>query len=538
MRQLLVKPRAVLLALALLYAGGASYPAATTSGTTPGWHGEKEVFYLVFVRSFADSNGDRIGDFRGIEQHLQYLKDLGVTSILLTPIVPSHSYHNYFASQFDAVDPAYGDLASFRHLVRAIHGRAMKIYLDEEIQYVEDSHKWWTESAGNPGSKYAKYILYNGPGNTGPEPGFLEGATIKGYDGWPTHIAIVNLELPAVRRYFDEVFAWWAKPDGKGGIGAGVDGFRIDHMMDDLDHRGKLTNLNAGFWAPLFAHTRAIKPAISIIAEQADWQFGDDLLTQGNVDMVYAFPLRKAIASFDRDAVASAIESTQARTPPGKGQLIFIENHDTNRFASEVSGDPARERVGAALTILLKGAPLIYYGQELGMKGIQKKGGNTDGNDIPVRESFRWTHTVEGPGSAIWYRDTGPWWTDRYARDDDGISVEEEKKEPSSLLSFYRRLLALRRTRAELREGDQAIVETGDAGVLIVKRSRGSSRSLLIVNFSGVPAIGHVPSAALSSAGGRAIPRDLLGNTSGVSMEQGQLEVGMSAYGVRLLALH
>jgi alpha-amylase len=536
MRRPRIRPRAVLLALALLFAGGASYPAAATSGPTPAWHGEKEVFYLIFVRSFADSNGDRIGDFRGIEQNLQYLKDLGVTSVLLTPIVPSHSYHNYFASQFDAVDPAYGDLVSFRHLVRALHARAMKIYLDEEIQYVEDSHMWWTESSGNPASKYAKYILYNGPANTGPDPGFLEGATVEGYDGRPTHIAIVNLELPAVRRYFEDVFAWWAKPDGM--ASAGVDGFRIDHMMDDLDHRGKLTNLNAGFWAPLFAHTRAIKPTLTIIAEQADWQFGDDLLTRGDVDMVYAFPLRKAIASFDRDAIARAIETTQARTPPGKGQLIFIENHDTNRFASEVSGDPARERVGAALTVLLKGAPLIYYGQELGMKGIQRKGGATDGNDIPVRESFRWTHTVEGPGSAIWYRGTGPWWTDRYARDDDGISVEEETKKPSSLLSYYRQLLALRRTRAELREGDQAIVATGDADVLIVKRSRGASASLLIVNFSGAPVTGHVPSSALRSANRSAIPRDLLGNSSGISLEHGQLEVGMPAYGVRLLTLH
>jgi glycosidase len=117
------------------YTGTAHATAAPDQART--WRAEGEVFYLVFVRSFADSNGDRIGDFRGLERRLGYLQALGVTSILLTPIVPSTTYHNYFASRFDAVDAAYGDLTAFRHLVAAIHRRHMKIYLDEEIQYVE-----------------------------------------------------------------------------------------------------------------------------------------------------------------------------------------------------------------------------------------------------------------------------------------------------------------------------------------------------------------------------------------------------------------
>src|SRR5205807_2648983 len=152
---------------------------------------------------------------------------------------------------------------------------------------------------------------------------------------------------------------------------------------------------------------RTVKPRISVIAEQADWKtFGDDLLKRGDVDIVYAFPLRTAIASLDRDAIAKAIKSTQDKTPAGKGQLIFIENHDTDRFASVVDGDPRKERLGAALTILLKGTPLIYYGQEIGMKGKQLHG-RSDGKDIRVREAFRWINSVVGPGSAPCYGVTG-----------------------------------------------------------------------------------------------------------------------------------
>ena len=255
------------------------------------------------------------------------------------------------------------------------------------------------------------------------------------------------------------------------------------------------------------------------------------------MDIVYAFPLRTAIASLDRDAIAQAIQRTQDETPAGKGQLIFIENHDTDRFASVVDGDPRRERLGAALTILLKGTPLIYYGQELGMKGRQLHG-TSDGNDIPVREAFRWTHFVDGRDSAIWYRDTGPWWTDRYGRDDDGISVEEEQRDPASLLAFYRRLLALRHSRKELREGGQEIVATDQPALLVLRRTYGQRESVLLLNFSPRQVTGQLPAGTLpvSRVGGAL--RDLLTNSKAASMEHGRVQIGIAPFGVQLLAVH
>jgi alpha-amylase len=521
----------VLIAVAWLLPAAAGY-AAVVPATGSAWRAEKEVFYLIFVRSFADSNGDHVGDFRGIERKLPYLQALGATSILLTPIVPSPAYHNYFASKFDDVDRAYGDLASYRHLVKAIHSRGMKIYLDEEIQYTVQTHPWWAESAGHPESRYSDYILYGGPGNSSPES-----ETLEGYTGMSWDIAMVNLLAPVVRDYFGDLFVWWVDPHRDGRLDEGVDGFRIDHMMDDLDGKGNLTNLVADFWAPLFTHVRTVNPRISIIAEQADWRsFGDDLLKRGDVDIVYAFPLRTAIASLDRDSIARAIQSTQDKTPLGKGQLIFIENHDTDRFGSVVDGDPRKERLGAALTTLLKGTPLIYYGQELGMKGRQLHG-RSDGNDIPVREAFRWTHSVDGPGSAIWYRDTGPWWTDRYGRDDDGISVGEEQRDPASLLAYYRRLLALRHSRKDLREGDQEIVATDQPAVLVLRRTYGQLESLLLVNFSPTQVSGQLPEGTLRLPRGGGALRDLLTNTKGASMEHGRVQFSIAPFGVQLLAL-
>ncbi len=179
---------------------------------------------------------------------------------------------------------------------------------------------------------------------------------------------------------------------------------------------------------------------------------------------------------FQRRGIADSIAETWRRTPAGKGQLLFVENHDMNRFATEVGGDGRKERIGAALTLLLRGTPLIYYGQELGMQGRQSKTRGTDANDIPVREAFEWSAKEDAPGTATWYRDTGEWWTGRFAKDGDGISVEEQEGDPGSLLSFYQRLTALRQARPELRSGAQRVVDTDRDDVLAVLRSYGASR--------------------------------------------------------------
>jgi glycosidase len=529
--------RKTLLAIGLLglATAGAPVAARAQAGANPAWIAQDEVVYQIFVRSFRDSNGDRIGDLRGIQDELGYLHDLGVTSLLLTPINPSPTYHNYFASSIWGVDSMFGDAAALRALVQAVHARGMKIYLDRDDQYATGDNPWFKESLGHPDSRYGRYILYKDSTNTVPEPIIYGLTALPAYDGTRIPVATVNLLDPGVQHDIDSLYVSLVDPNRDGRFKGGVDGFRLDHMMDDLDGSPKLPHLFADFWAPLFAKVRAVNPRIRLIAEQSDWGFGDDWLTRGGADMVFAFSLQRAIASFNRDSLARAITETLGHTPPGKGQLVMIENHDLTRFASRVDGDLRREKVGAALDILLEGTPLIYYGQEIGMKGKQSHAALNDGNDIPDREAMRWTRRLEDPGSAIWYKDSGRWWTERFNRDSDGVSVEEETHDPASLLSYYRRLLALRRSRVELREGDERIVTTDRPGVLAVVRSTPAAASLILVNLADSAVTASVARDVLPASLAASRLTDLLTGAAEAA-PAGARGVRLPAFGVKLLA--
>lgn len=479
-RPLFARLAAVLLALA------APLVAAAPSTPAPD---DGQVFYQIFFRSFRDSNGDRIGDLEGLTSKLGYIKDLGATTILLTPLQPSPYYHNYFATAFKAIDPAYGTMDDYFAFVRAAHAKGLKVYLDEEFQYVAEGHPWWRDAICKPQSEYAGYLLWRDAKHCVAEP-FLDRAKWLGYDGRDIGIAMVNLHDPAVKSYFRDLLLFWADPHGDGSGRDGIDGYRIDHMMDDLDHKGLDTHLFADFWTPIFQALKARRPSLRILAEQAGWGYGTEFLTRGHVDMVFAFPLRGALLSFDKAAIVKAIRATDAATPPGKTQVVFLENHDVDRSMSLIHGDPAKARAGAAIALLLKGDPLIYYGQELGMRGEQPKNIGTsngiplsDATGIPSREAFRWQADLDAPGSAVWYRGDQWFWKKRFNRSHDGVSLQEEQARPDSLYRWYRRLLALRHARPEIDRGAQRILCDDDSAVLCILREQGARKTLLLVNL-------------------------------------------------------
>lgn len=452
-----------------------------------------EVFYHVFLRSFRDGNGDRIGDLKGLTEKLDYVAQLGVTSILLTPLQPSPYYHNYFATEFKAIDPAYGTMEDYFAFVRAAHERGLRVYLDQEFQYVAEGHPWWEQSICKPDAPYAGYLLWRDKQHCVAEP-FLDRPKWKGYDGRDYGIAMVDLHRPKVQHYFQELLLFWIDPHGDGSGRDGVDGLRIDHMMDDLDNKGVAKNLFADFWTPMFRVLKARRPGLRLLAEQADWGYGEAWFRRGHADLVFAFPLRGALARLDKREIVKALRETEARTPPGKGQVIFLENHDVDRYMSVVGDDPARARAGAAIALILKGEPLIYYGQELGMRGRELKNIEiSDGIQIPAREAFRWRADLDAPGSAIWYRGDRRWWAERYGRSNDGVSLEEEEKRPDSIYHWYRRLLALRRARSELRGGSQRILCGDSPSLLCILRADGPRQTLLMVNLGTTearPALG------------------------------------------------
>lgn len=474
--------------LLVYFAMPGMFPAASAQQSSDMSADNKtEIIYHVFQRSFYDSNGDRHGDLPGLETKLDYLQELGVTSILLLPLYESVYYHNYFPIDFRTIDPEFGTEADFVNLVKEVHRRGMRIYMDMEIQYITEDHLWYRDSYKNPESEYTDHLIYNGPGNTEPETIIFNLTSLTGYDGVKRNITTLNLNNPEVKRHIYDLFHYWLDPNQDGNFDDGVDGFRIDHMMDDLDLKGLITNMFADFWKPLFDALRARNPGITLIGEQADWtSFGTRHFDVADLDRVFAFGIKFGISSFDKHKIVGAFRETIARTPEGKNQIIFIENHDTHRFATEVQGDPGKLRVGAAFNLLGPGIPSIYYGQEIGMRGeIDKWPSAMDGNHIPAREAFQWHAAVESPGTALWYKDSGPWWDETTLKDGDGISVEEQQADAESLWNFYRTCIALRRANPALSIGDMQFPENQSESVVSFVRSTDNQRLLVNINLSG-----------------------------------------------------
>ncbi|WP_298170330.1 alpha-amylase family glycosyl hydrolase [Novosphingobium sp.] len=460
-----------------------------------------EMVYHIFVRSFADSNGDRQGDLIGIRQRLDYLQRLGVTTVMLTPLYPSQFYHNYFADDFEGIDPEFGTMADFAALVRDAHARGMKIVLDEEIQYVSDRHEWRTASAGHPESAYGKFLLYRDGTNTTPVPTLLGTNDFIVWPGQKRQVFTVNLAEPKVQSYFARYLARWADPDGDGDPSDGVDGFRIDHMMDDLDNAGVLKDLLAGFWAPIITKLHGLNPKLTIIAEQADWGDGTAFFAKGKVDRVFAFPIWHAAGKLDAAGFAAAIAGSNTAVPAGRSQLVFVENHDTPRFAHGAARRAEILRLGAAITLLTGWVPSLYYGQEIGMSGTQTddyaaKGdqpANADARDIPLRQAFRWVPDPMAAENAAWYRQ----YPEAYHTPDsngpgDGVSVAEQAGRPGSLLETYRKLAALRARWPALGHGETRVVAQEKNLVLIERRAK-AGKALVLFNFGGADESASLP---------------------------------------------
>jgi alpha-amylase len=434
-----------------------------------------EVIYHVFQRSFYDSNGDLHGDLNGVRQKLDYLQELGVTSILLLPLYESFYYHNYFAVDFNKIDPEFGTMEDYISLAKEVHRRRMRIYMDMETQYVTEDQMFWKESYNNPKSKYTDYILYNDSLNTQPESIIFGLNELPAYDGTKRRVTTANLASKNFQQYNYELFKYFVDPNGDRKFDDGVDGFRLDHCMDDLDFKGRLTNLFSKFWTPLITRLKQINPNLCIVAEQAVWaSYGNDYFNKANVDRVFAFQLQAAIASFDKNRIAAVADTTLNMIPHNKQQVVFIENHDMQRFASAVNKNLQKEKIGAALSLFIGGIPSIYYGQELGMFGKNAAGkyGMTDANDIPIREAFEWYAADSGKGMALWYKNTGPWWTETNLRPYDGISLEEERKDPNSMFNFYKTVIRLRESKSALISGAYHTLHNDNDNILSFSRGQ------------------------------------------------------------------
>jgi glycosidase len=465
----------------------------------PGW--QDEIIYHVVQRSFYDSDGDHHGDLKGFSSKLEYLKELGVTAILFLPLYESDFYHNYFPVDYEKIDPEFGTMDDYFSFITAVHEHGLKFIMDMETQYAQEGHAWVDETIKDSASPLAGYIYI--PSIKPDSKGYEFPVRLTGYDGFSGGIAMLNLNSPVLRIYMRDFYTYWVDPDKDGDFVDGVDGFRIDHIMDNLDNMDVFTNLYADFWKPIFEYCKTINPTLFIVGEQANWlEYGEDMLIKTGADASFGIPLRFAISggqtiymgggveNAGRDELNPArimetVEEMQKRIPPGKYYLNFIENHDMERWASAMGDHTGKIRCGAVLNILLPGIPSIYYGQELGIPGQVGAWGG-DGNHIPVREAFPWTPGADDPGNAVFYKDTGPWWDVSVfnSGESEKIALSLQKEDPNSLWNFYRKLIILRKNNQVFYKGDYHSLPSEDEDILAFSRQLGADRAVVAMNLS------------------------------------------------------
>jgi len=464
-----------------LLMGGLSYAQKNNAAK------KGEVIYHVFQRSFYDSDGNRHGDLKGLQQKLPYLQDLGVTSILLLPLYEADCYHNYFANDFEKIDTSLGGMEQYLSLVKEIHKRGMKVYMDMETQYVTEKHLWWKDAVGNLNSKYSDYILFEDSAHKIPATIIFDLRQLNNYNGTSIKITTVNLRSKKVLEYNKKLFSYFVDPNKDGKFDDGVDGFRLDHAMDHLDGKAALKNLFVDFWNPLMTHLKKQNPALKTVAEQAEWrEYGYDYLQKAGVDRMFGFGLQQAIISFDKQNLIKNADTILAKCPTDKDQIRFIENHDIDRFAS-IEPNKDKQRVAASLMLLIGGIPSIYYGQEIGMLGKNGTWGGTDGNDIPRRTAFKWNKSYDEKGMATWYRNVDASWNKAHLNVNDDISLEAQLKDSSSLFHYYKQMIQLKHSNPALSIGRYANVINDNSKVFSFVRTHQQHKVLVVVNLSNEP---------------------------------------------------
>jgi glycosidase len=469
-----------------------------------------EIIYHVMPRSFYDSNGDLHGDLNGFIQKLPYLKELGVTTILFTPLYESGFYHNYFPTNYANIDEEYGTMEEYLLFVNTVHENGLKFLMDMETQYAHRGNLWFDDSYQNPASEYSAIIYYSDSLNQFPEQIFMPAKSpLFDFKAWPdNHFNIVLLDLnhDRVRTWMKDFFVHWVDPNQDGDLSDGVDGFRIDHIMDDLDNKGVFTNLYKDLWAPIFQACRDVNPNLFIVGEQADWsEYGDGMVKSSGANAAFSFPLRFALAGeYGKQDMYTDATGTKSATDPDKIHSVvqkstelfnkdsaftvnFLENHDIDRWATSVNNHAGQMRTGAILNLLLPGVPSIYYGQELGLTGRKHEWGS-DENHIPVREAFPWTSNIEDSGNAIFYKDTGPCWDSSFWKTDaiKKLALPVQQSDAASLWNHYKRLIEIRKSHVAFRTGTYSPMLLENKNLLAFERSTEYERVVVIINLSAV----------------------------------------------------
>jgi alpha-glucosidase len=497
------------------------------------------IIYQIYPRSFADSNADGIGDLNGIRAHLDYLSDLGVDALWLSPIYPSPDVDfGYDVSNYIDIDPKMGSLADFDRLVEEAHRRDLHIVMDLVLNHTSDQHPWFKQSRLSHPNPYSDWYLWRDPAPGGKPPN--NWASIFGGSGWKFdagrgqyyfHMFAeeqpdLNWRNPAVHQAILDVFRFWLE--------RGVDGFRLDVFNAYFKHPDLLNNPPAA-GIRLFERQRHIYdinqpemvPLLKEIRQLLDsyperYVVGETFLGNTEIAAEYCGDDRLH-AAFNFDFAASywsarrfrgalerwekALRNTSQGAPEGgpqngpqngpKWPNYFLSNHDMTRAASRycTGEDDRRAKVAAALLLTLRGTPFIYYGEEIGMRDLTLKRSQIldpvgkrywplmKGRD-GCRGPMQWNSTHQAGFSTA-----NPWLP---LHPDYGLrNVAAQEGDPGSLLAFYQKLIALRRQTPALQRGSLDLVSAPKAPALAFLRrlnESGNQASVLVaLNFSHAP---------------------------------------------------
>ncbi len=458
-------------------------PAATPptgSAGYPWWN--DTVFYQIFVRSFHDSDGDGVGDLAGLIERLDYLNDgdptttsdLGVTGIWLMPIHPSPSYHGYDVTDYYAINPQYGTLEQFRQLISEAHRRGMRVMIDFVLNHTSDRHPWF-QASRDPASPYRDWYVW-APRGEAPGPRWRVANSGFYYGYFTDQMPDLNYHNPEVTEAMYEVARFWLQE-------VGVDGLRLDAAKYLLEEGSVYQNAESTYaWYRDFrSFYKAVKPEALTVAEVWDQVNPASVAayTQGDqLDLAFNFRLAEVMLTAARTGRAEALQRTMLSDSTMFRPLqfaTFLANHDQSRAISRLQNRIANAQVAAALLLTAPGVPFIYYGEEIGMTGVQQTG------DRQMRTPMQWS-AEQNAGFT-----TGRPWFPPNADYATGRNVADQRGDPTSLLSSYRELIRLRNEHVALRVGQPILLETGHPAVYALLRADATETLLIVINLGSEP---------------------------------------------------
>ena len=436
------------------------------------------IYYQIFVRSFADSNNDGIGDLNGLTSRLDYLNDnnpatntdLGINGIYLMPVNVSPSYHKYDVTDYYNIDPDYGTMDDFRTFLDEAHKRGIKVILDLVVNHTSSKHQWFKESAKAWGNPFRDYYSWVG----GDEKGYnVRGTSSWGSRAWHAYggsyyygifwgqMPDLNFDNPKVREEMKKIVRFWLEK--------GVDGFRLDAAMHiygafEKPAGTKLQGKNLQWWREFGSAAEEVKPDVYLVGEVWDKTSVAAPYYRG-LDSLFNFDVGEGIINVVNAGTNTAVGSkgfspwlkekyeSFAAVEPNFLDAPFLSNHDQNRSMDRLGGDIVKAKLAAGIYLTLPGNPFIYYGEEIGMRGSKP--------DERIREPFIWFKEPKPP-QAYW----------RSAASNAATVPEEvQREDPASLLNYYKQLIRLRQSSEALMKGDYRALDSGSSSLVAYGRS-------------------------------------------------------------------